>query len=345
MLDDNNVISQRDPSGALQAVAGLPDQVVFEPELLGYSDISEIHNVVIAGMGGSALAADMVKVLTAGQFPVPLEVVKGYDLPNYVGSQTLVITFSHSGNTEETLSAYAQARERGAVMAAAATGGALLERAAEDGILHARVPSGSQPRMSTVYHLRVLLKLLQHFQLIDGRLYDEVADSAEWLRAKISEWLPDVPTEHNYAKQIASRAAGKTAVFYGGQVTAPLAFKWKISWNESAKNVAFWNQYPELNHNEMMGWASHPVDKPFVVFDLRSSFERSRVLERMDLTDRILSGLRPKSTPLDFIGENLTRQFLWALALADLSSIYLAVLNGVDPTPVVLVEKFKAELS
>lgn len=345
MLDDKNLISQRDPSDALGAVMGLPDQAKFEVELMNATETTEVSSVVLAGMGGSALAADMVKVLAAEQIRVPIEVIKGYDLPNFVDQQTLVVAISHSGNTEETLSCYDQAKQCGAALAAMATGGQLIERAKQDGTLYADVPGGAQPRMSTVYHLRILLSILQQFGVIDGQLLAELYDSSTWLKDKLAQWAPEVPLEDNYPKQIAKFSAGKTAVFYGGEKTWPLAYKWKISWNESAKNVAFWNQYPEFNHNEFMGWTSHPVEKPFAVFDLASSFERERIGERMNLSDRMLSGLRPKAWELELIGENLTRQFLWGLALADMASIYLAILNNVDPAPVVLIEKFKQELS
>lgn len=345
MLDDENVILQRDPSGSLAAVRSLPEQARFEPEIFGEASFGEIKNIVIAGMGGSALAADMIQVLAAQDIKLPLEVVKGYDLPGYVDNNSLVVVISHSGNTEETLSCYDQAKERGAILSAMSTGGQLISKAQSDGVLHAIVPGGAQPRMSTVYHLRALLKILQLFNTIGDRIYAEIGDSADWLAERIDEWSSAVPTEHNYAKQIAHKFAGKTGLFYGGQMTHTLAYKWKISWNETAKNVAFYNQYPEFSHNEFMGWTSHPTEKPFGVLDIKSDFERPRIAERMELTDRMLSGKRPKADSLQLVGDSLVRQFLWGLALADMASIYLAILNNVDPAPVALIEKFKQELS
>ena len=345
MLDDVNVIGQRDPSGALAAVGSLVDQAVFEPEIYGQPAQAEIRNIVFAGMGGSALAADMVKTLLDGELGLPIEVIKGYDLPAYAGENTLVVAISHSGNTEETLECYTQARAKGCIMAAMATGGQLFDRAEADDVLRGVVPGGAQPRMSTVYHLRVLLKILQMFQVTDSRLFDEIGASSGWLAEKLSEWMAEVPTEHNYAKQLAEKTVGKSAVFYGGRLTASIAYKWKISWNETAKNIAFYNHYPEFSHNEFMGWTSHPVEKPYAVFDLKSSFDRPRIDERMELTDRMLSGMRPKAVSIQLIGDSLVQQYLWALALADMTSIYGAILNNVDPAPVVLIEKFKNALS
>ena len=346
MLDDRNWLSQRDPGDTLGAVMKVPEQLGFDPEIVASEhDGRALKQVVIAGMGGSALAADMVAVLARQHLRIPYVVVKGYELPQFVGPETLVVAISHSGNTEETLNCYQQARERGCQLAAMSTGGKLLEQASADEVVHVAVPSGQQPRMSTVYHLRGLLTLLQHFGVMDGRLLDELTGSSEWLKGQLAGWAPEVATLDNYAKQLAHLTIGKTPVFYGGELTAPLAYKWKISWNESAKNIAFCNQYPEFNHNEFIGWSSHPVEKPFAIFDLRSGLERARIIERMELSDRLLSGLRPKAVPIILQGETLVQQFLWALCLGDMASIYTATLNGVNPEPVPLVEKLKKELS
>ena len=124
----------------------------------------------------------------------------------------------------------------------------------------------------------------------------------------------------------------------------PVAYKWKISWNENAKNVAYNGTYPEFNHNEFMGWDSHPIEKPFAVFDLLSDLENPRITRRFALSDQLLSGKRPKATPIQLKGATVLEQLLWGSILADYVSIYVAILNGVDPTPVDLIERFKKEL-
>ena len=329
MLDDKNLLAQRDPGSTRTSAVAVTMQTDFAAEVESPASPGEVANVVLAGMGGSALAADMVKVLTADQVTVPLEVTKGYQLPNFVNEKTLVIAISHSGNTEETISCYQQARQRGCQLAVMATGGKLFAAAEADNLPRVRVPSGGQPRMSTIYHLRGLLKLLSQFEVIDDSLYHAVAASGVWLKDQLSQWAEEVPTADNYA----------------GELTWPLAYKWKISFNESAKNVAFWNQYPEFSHNEFIGWSSHPVDKPYKVVDFRSSLERSRIRERMELTDRLLSGMRPKAEVVELQGETLLEQLLWGLALGEIVSIYAGILNGVNPEPVALVEQLKKELS
>lgn len=346
MLDDVNVLKQRDRSQALDVAAQLYRQVLYKVELRHSAhDGREITSVVIAGMGGSALAADMAKVLLSNRLAIPLEVVKGYQLPHYVNDQTLVIASSHSGNTEETISCFEEASQRKAQLAITAAGGRLEKLATEFDVVYAPIPHDTQPRMAVFYNLKALLGILEHFGLIDGSLNAEMARHAEWLKTESDAWAKDTTIDHNYAKQLALIAVGKTPVFYSGSLMAPIAYKWKISWNENAKNVAFWNYLPEFNHNEFMGWASHPVEKPFVIFDLVSSLEHSRVLKRFALTDKLLSGRRPKANEIELRGGSLLAQMLWACILADFVSIYVAILNNVDPTQVELIEKFKAELA
>jgi len=345
MLDDANVIKQRDPKNALEVAADQWKQVQYPAEVAdGDHDGRAIARVVIAGMGGSALAALLAKASLETTLSMPFEVVRDYDLPAYVDASTLVIASSYSGNTEETLNSLQQAQERGAQVGVLAAGGKLVERAEADKIAHVVIPAGLQPRMAVLFNLKALVVLLEHFGVVDHSLVEQIMAPAEWLRAETAQWLPDVPTDKNYAKQLALLAVGKSAVFYGGRLTGPVAYKWKISWNENAKNLSFWNTYPEVNHNEFIGWSSHPVDKPFAVFDLKSSFENPRILKRFEVTDKLLSGLRPKAIPVQLAGDNPTAQLLWGSILADFVSIYLAILNGVDPTPVDLVEKFKAEM-
>ena len=346
ILDNEQIIAQKDPGGALGVVAAQFEQAkgdvtVKNPE----NDGRAISSVVVAGMGGSALAALLAKVLLQAEVSVPFEIIRGYDAPAYVSESTLVIASSYSGNTEETLTFLQQAQQKGSQIGIITSGGALLESAVSTGTSYVVVPTGMQPRMATISNLRALLALLNNFGIVKNSWLDELAQLGVWLQAECANWLPGVPTEQNYAKQLAVQSVGKIPVFYGGATTAPLAYKFKISWNETAKNVAFWNEYPEFNHNEFMGWTSHPIEKPFVVFDLISSLERPRILQRFELSDRLLSGQRPHASSIQLKGDTLLAQLLWGAILADFASTYTGILNGVDPTPVALIENLKRELN
>lgn len=346
MLDDINVLSQRDPAGALEVAARQFTQAQFDAVIINPDhDGREIKQIVVAGMGGSALAALQAKAWLNGELSVPFEVVRTYILPAYVGPQTLVVASSYSGNTEETLSCLKDAQARGAQIAIVTSGGKLEAQAAAQNIAFVKIPADIQPRMTVLYNLRALAALLSHFGLAREERYQEIAAAASWLERETAEWGKNVTVDKNLAKQVALLAVGKTPVFYAGSLMAPVAYKWKISWNENAKNVAFWNELPEFNHNEFIGWSSHPIEKPFAIFDLVSSFEHQRVLKRFTISDRLLSGRRPKPHTVELKGDTPLQQMLWANVLADFSSIYVAILNGVDPTPVDLVERLKVELA
>lgn len=346
ILDNANVINQKDPSGALMIAASQFKQTSFEaivhsPE----HDDRDITALVITGMGGSALAGLVLKVLLSTELAIPVEVIREYDLPAYINKNTLVIASSYSGNTEETLSALSQAEQKSAQIGIVAAGGKLIDRAVESSTAHVIMPTGVQPRMAMIYNLKGIFALLVNFGVVAPHWLTDLEALSGWLEDESAQWRPEVSTEQNYAKQLALETIGKSPVFYGSPLTAPLAYKWKISWNETAKNTAFWNEYPEFNHNEFMGWTSHPIEKPFVIFDIKSSFDKPRVLQRFELSDRLLSGQRPRAQEILLKGDTLLAQMVWGAILADFASIYTGILNGVDPTPVVLIEKLKQELA
>lgn len=343
MLDDINVLKQKDPQDALGVAAGQHIQLSFAGEVQGarYEKVKPQH-IVVAGMGGSALAAGMVKNWL--ELDVPLEVVRRYDLPHYVNEHTLVIASSYSGNTEETISALEDAKRRGATIAILAAGGVLADAAKENDWPCVMLPAGLQPRMSVLNSLVGLVSLLESFGICEEKL-EIIAAHREFIERQTDGWLPSVSTVDNIAKQLAEKLAGKTPIIYAGSLFAPIAYKWKIGFNENAKNVAYCNELSEFNHNEFIGWSSHPVEKPFGVIDLRSSFDHEQIKKRFEVSDRLLSGMRPKAEVIQLQGESVLEQMLWASVLGDFVSIYLAILNGVDPTPVALIEKLKQELA
>lgn len=345
MLDDDNVLRHRDPKDALGVAATQFEQATFSVHIEHPEhDGREITRVIVAGMGGSGLGAGVAKAWLKSELTIPFEVVRSYNLPEYVDYNTLVIASSYSGNTEEALSALEEARQKNAQVAVVAAAGTLQEVARGNDLAYVALPGDLPPRMTLIYGLRAIAALFAHFSILNYGRFAEIADTSHWLHEESRQWTSDVTTDKNYAKQLALLAVGKTPVFYSGSLMAPVAYKWKISWNENAKNVAFWNELPEFNHNEFIGWTSHPIEKPFAVFDLVSRFEHPRILKRFEVSDRLLSGQRPKATRVELQGDTIIAQMLWGCILADFVSIYVAILNGVDPTPVALIEKLKQEL-
>lgn len=343
MLDDLKMIHERDAQDTLgiaeKTWQQLAAEFTYEP---AFNRSADIVNVVYAGMGGSALAALLAQ--TWPSVPVPFEVVRNYDIPEYVGPNTLFIACSYSGNTEETLEAIAQAEAKGAQIAVIAGGGKLADIAREKNYPLTLLPKVEQPRYAVFYNLKAFVVLLAQAGLLT-KDQAELTGAGEFLSEKVQAWLPTVPTVNNPAKQIALECIGKSIVLYAGPRFVPAAHKWKISFNENAKQVAWFGQYPEFNHNEFIGWSKQPVTKPYAVIDLRSSFEHGQVQKRFEVSERLLSGLRPSPIVVQAEGETLLEQLLWVVNFGDFVTLYTALLNGLNPAPVELVEKFKKELA
>lgn len=343
MLDDLKNIHERDAQDALGIAEKQAAQLTQEFTLSGNTSFGDIQNIVYAGMGGSALAALLIH--TWPKLSLPFEVARDYDLPQYVGPQTLVIAASYSGNTEETLSALEQAEAKGAQIAVITGGGKLQEKAEQKGYLYGILPKVVQPRYAVLSNYKLLLDILRDTGVLTDDVYPELERASAVLDAAIKSWIPTVPTKENVAKQLALEALGKSIVVYGGPKLYPAAYKWKISFNENAKQVAWAGQYPEFNHNEFIGWSKQPVDKPYLVIDLRSSLEHERVQKRFEVSERLLSGMRPSPEIIEAQGETILEQLLWTIALGDFVSLYTGIANGLNPAPVDLVEKFKSALN
>jgi glucose/mannose-6-phosphate isomerase len=341
LLDDLKYIHQRDGQDALGIAERQAAQLEYKFEIPKIS--GEFQNIVFSGMGGSALPA-----LVSASWPsynLPFEICRQYHIPAYVSQNTLFIASSYSGNTEETLSALAEAEAKKAIIVIMAGGGKLEEIATQKGYPLVKIPKAEQPRYAVFYMFVGIIAILEAAGLLAEKdAAAQLSQAAGFLTEKIKAWLPTVPQAQNPAKQLAMELAGKSGVVYAGPLMSPAAYKWKISFNENAKNVAWWGQYPEFNHNEFIGWSSHPVDKPYAVVDLRSSFEHPRVQKRFELSDKLLSGRRPAAHVVEAQGETLLEHLLWTINFGDFVTIYLALLNGVNPAPVDLVEKFKQEL-
>lgn len=341
MLDDLKLMHQRDPEDALGVAGKQWEYLAHEFDNASFAPQAEVRNVVLSGMGGSALPGVILNSWPG--LNVPFEISRGYAIPQYVGPNTVFISSSYSGNTEETLEALSLAEERDAQIVVVAAGGKLRAIAEEKCYPLFTIPSGIQPRMAVLGFLNAFVRILTGCGVVNASV-DDLHHSATWLKGELEQFSATVPTAQNTAKQVALEVVGKTAIVYSGPLLFPAANKFKISLNENAKNTAWANQYPEFNHNEFIGWSSHPVDKPFAVVEFRSNLEHPRVQKRFEVTERLLSGKRPSPIVVTPKGDTLLQQIVWSIGFGDFVSVYVAFLNNVDPTPVALVEKLKAEL-
>ena len=344
MLDDNGYIERFDSDDMLDVLRNQHTQLSYKFDTTLEYSAEDIDSVVVAGMGGSALAADMVLTWLIDRMGVPFVIVRDYELPAFVSDKTLVVCSSYSGNTEETLSTYKQASEKGAKRVVIAQGGQLLELAKEDSVAAYELPTGYQPRLTAWYGVRAFAQILEQIDMLDG-VVDELESSADLLEESAKAWGADVATGQNQAKQLAEECMGKSVWVYSGPKLAAAAYKWKININENAKHVSAWNVLPEFNHNEFLGWTEQPRQKPFTVIELQSDLDHDRTQKRFEVTNKLLSGRMPHPIEIDARGESHIEQLLWSCLLGDYVSAYLGILNGVNPTKVEAIEKFKNELS
>ncbi|MEA3377104.1 MAG: bifunctional phosphoglucose/phosphomannose isomerase [Chloroflexota bacterium] len=349
-LDDRQPIRCLDSSNMLGRIAELPRQCTAAWEqsmrLALPSGYSSVDHVTIAGMGGSAIGGALLKGLVVDECLLPITVVRGYTLPAFVeGPRSLVIACSYSGNTEETLSCFEQARARGARAAAVTTGGKLADLADEAGVPVARFDYESQPRAAIGYSFVLLLGLMHQLGIIHD-YSDEVTESAQVMEAWQEQLGVQVPIPRNPAKQMASRLACSLPVIYGAGFLAAVANRWKTQFNENAKHWAFFEVLPELNHNAVVGLGIPAVIRDnSVVLMLRSPLDHQRVQERWDVTRDLLTREGVAAEEVHGRGDSALAQMLSLIHLGDYVSFYTAMLNEVDPTPVDAIAFLKQRLA
>lgn len=293
----------------------------------------DIRNVVVAGMGGSAIGGDVVRCLTYEEIRVPVAVVRHYLLPRYVASDTLVFVSSYSGETEETLSAFRQAIEAKAKIVCISSGGTVASMAKEHGFPLVTIPEGYPPRSALGFLTVPVLETLARLKLIsaiDDALTETIALAEELAR----RYGPD--KSDSLAVRIAERLLGKIPVIYGSVVpTEAAALRWKGQISENGKMLAYANVFPELNHNEIVGWGlNRDLQHKLQVVYLRDRGDHERVVHRMNVTAEILRGQTNDIIEVQSEGESLMARLFSLILLGDFVSYYLALFNKVDPTPV-----------
>ena len=294
-------------------------------------------------MGGSAVGADLAAAAVGDRATAPITTSRGYAPPSWTGADTLVLCASYSGNTEETLSSFEAVGAAGAPRIVLTTGGKLAEAAREAGVPVIGVPSGFQPRAAVAFMTVAALECAALCGAAPS-LRAEIESASALLGELAEEWGPDA-SEDSEAKALARAMAGTVPVIYGAGSTAAVAARWKTQVNENAERPAFHTPLPEGNHNEIEGWpASAGSEPPFSAFFLESPDQHPRIARRVELMAGIAGKSAAASERVGARGENLVEHVLSLVFLGDLVSVYRAVLEGTDPTPVEAIEGFKADL-
>ncbi len=345
-LDDLQRFRELDTLDMLGEINGLPDQLNSAWELgqnMPLPGIQSPTSVVICGMGGSAIGADLVSTFISSSCLVPVTVHRDYGLPAFAqGKETLVIGSSHSGNTEETLDSFETARKRDCSMLVITTGGELARRAGEDNIPLWKFSHAGQPRAAVGFSFGLLLALFARLKLIPDPS-KELTGAVAAMKRTQEHLRAEVPAAKNAAKRQAGQLMGRWVTVFGAGLLAPVARRMKTQINEVAKAAANFEFLPEANHNTLAG-TMHPEEvlMPHTVnLFLRAPSDYPRNRKRLDLTKEafMLEGL--STDFLDARGDSPLAH-IWTLILfGDYMSYYLAMGYGVDPTPVQALVDFK----
>lgn len=308
-------------------------------------DLDHISNLMILGMGGSGITGDVIRVLLADQLELPILVNKSYTLPACIGKDSLVFAVSYSGDTEETLAAATGALSRGAQLIGVSSGGKLERLTGEKDLSLIKIPAGLQPRAAIGYLTLPILISLNYLGLA-LKFDEECEELTAMLDGLQLKWRAGLPTADNEAKQLAEKMYGNIPLVYGGDGLSGLAaLRWKCQFNENSKVPAFWNQFPELNHNEIAGWEKlADVSRRFYLVNLRDLEEHPQVAKRFKVTGELIGDRFAGTAEFISEGESRLARFFSLVYLGDFTSVYLAILNGIDPTPVDRIQLLKAKL-
>jgi glucose/mannose-6-phosphate isomerase len=346
ILEDEAALRSGDPSGLLDAVLSLPEQLTssFRAASQQGGIPPGFRSITFCGMGGSAAASDVVATQYREHLDVPIATVRGYAIPRYCGPDDLVICLSYSGNTEETVSAYREAIERECRVIAVCSGGQLADLAERDGAVLVRVPGDMPAPRAALGHL--VGAVIGALSTADLEWVDEVVEGAVGVLEDLSEKLGrDVPVGRNSAKHIAEWIEDRIPVIWSSEgASEPAGWRWKCAFNENAKIPAFASSLPELDHHEVVGWSGTWGER-FALLVLRHVDEHPSVDRRLEATIEVAgeSGLTwhaahaRGTSPLD--------QVLSLMMIGDAASIYHALEHRIDPKPIEAIDRIKARMA
>jgi glucose/mannose-6-phosphate isomerase len=328
-----------DPSGQLDDVLALPDHLrdaLFRIES-AVLDPAEVSGLIVCGMGGSAIGGVLARAAMGDSLNMPMLVYRDYELPSWTAPDRAVLCSSYSGDTEETLAAFDAAEAVGAIRYVATTGGRLAESARQAGVPVIGLPGGLQPRHAVGYGFTVACEVAALLGVSPG------------MRTQIDTAAAHLEEDRGFlieqAGEIAGRLAGTIPLIYGCELTVPASYRWKTQINENAKQHAFQHQLPELDHNELVGWSPNGEASRFSAVFLDDSDQHPRQRERADLTAKLIEPSSAAVVRVETEGETRIERLLRTVMLGDLVSLFLAAHNGVDPGPIEMIDRLKAELS
>ncbi len=346
LLDDMEKIRSVDKDGMLNFCIDAPKHYRTAAELAKKIkvDFPQPDNIIVVGMGGSAIGGDLLKDYVRNKLSVPIEVNREYFLPEYANKKTLVLLMSYSGDTEESLASFLDAFRRQCMIFCVTSGGAVLKYAKKHEVPHLIVPAGMPPRAALPYMFVPMLILMEKAGLVKG-VTEDLDEACTLLDKVCVENGPDKPVNESCAKNIAHNICDSAPVVYGFGSYRAVAQRFKQQFNENSKSPAKWEYFPELNHNEIVGWETRgELGKWFSVILLRMENEPLAIECRIDTTKAIMERSGIIMFDLCMQGKSILAKMISTIVIGDFISVYLAVTRGVDPTPVRSIDFLKETL-
>ncbi len=341
-----------DQSGMFQKILEFPSQLLrgweIGEKVQVEVELGRFRNIVFGGMGGSAIVGDVVRSLFGDRLPVPLVVNRGYRLPGFVDSRTLFIASSYSGNTEETLTATQEASEKGCSILSVTSGGRLGEMAEENGWPLFRLPGGYPPRAALGYNLGVMFYLFRKLG-IGECTREELEQTVSFLEERGKAW-GEVEHSDNLPLVLAKEIQGKIPLITSSvEGLGAVGFRWKTQLNENSKTHAVYQSFPEMMHNELVGWERLPGTEGFfgylIMVVLRDPEDSPRIRLRSDVTKQLVEESGGRVLEVTGEGCSFLSRLLYLVFLGDLLSFYLAILYRVDPTEIQKIDRLKKALA
>lgn len=350
MLDDLQLIEKIDKSKMLDIIAKFPEQIKETKDIVKSAQLNKffkIDNIIMDGMGGSAISGDILQTLLRDRLNIPVFVNREYDLPRWANKDTLVIFQSYSGDTEETLSAFKHACQKKCKIMGVSSGGKLQEYCEKRGISHIKIPSGLQPRAATAFLLFSSLLALKKINVLKDEFDSEIMETIELTMDLRNKNNKDVVEKDNLSKQIAIKIHNTIPQVYGWGFYSPIARRWCTQFNENSKVIARYDMVSECNHNDIVGWSQNPeASKKFSCILFRDDkIESVYMSKRLNFMKNLFEDVAANVIEVQVRGKKTLPKMIYAMYLGDFVSCYLAVLRKIDPTPVHVITELKKILA
>jgi len=350
MLDDLKLISETDKSNMLDIVEKFPEQIktsfdIKNSPILG--SYLKIDNIIISGMGASSISGDIIQRLFLDRIDIPIFVNRQYTLPKWANKNTLLISQSYSGNTEETLNTFKYGYQKRCKIIGISSDGRLQELCEKSEIPFIKIPAGIPPRTATGYMLFSTIFAMKKIGVIKSDINSEIEETILVINDLKNHIKKEIPEDENISKQLAKKIFNTIPQIYGFEFYTPIAKRWCTQFNENSKIICRYDEVPECNHNDIVGWSLNPeVSKNFTCILFRDSENESiYISKRLNFMKKLFEEVSANVIEININGKKRLAKMLYAMHLGDFTSIYLSILRGIDPTPVDAITELKNELA